>query len=136
MDPTTRIYAGALLLLLVTVELGGRFLLSILRGQPPAVDFNDQRRYTLFRAGHAHAGVLILVALVLAPYLDAATLPGSVKSLSRVCFFAAPLLVSAGFFGGGASFRNERPGGLIRVVYVGAITLAVGLVALAVGLFR
>ena len=51
----SRYVAGALLLIIVTIEYGGWFLSKIVRGQVPMTDF--QRAFA--RAGHAHAGVLV-----------------------------------------------------------------------------
>ena len=56
---TTR-WAGGLLLLLVTVMFGGVSLLRILEDG----DILSEWQVSQFRAGHAHAGVLIILALV------------------------------------------------------------------------
>ena len=52
---------GALLLALVTVETGGYFLTRVVRGSVPA---NELQR-SFFRAGHAHAAVLLVLSLVI-----------------------------------------------------------------------
>jgi hypothetical protein len=55
--------AGVLLLILPTVIYGGYFLLTQLIGLDSGYMQNALRQ-NLFRAGHAHAGVLLLLSLV------------------------------------------------------------------------
>jgi hypothetical protein len=55
-----RITAGIVLLTVVGIESGGLFLLRTLRSDLGLTDF--QR--TFFRAGHAHAGVLVILGLL------------------------------------------------------------------------
>jgi hypothetical protein len=66
----TKVYPIVAVLSLVTVEYGGWALLSFVsarRGQ--LNDFQTQ----FFRAGHAHAGVLLVLSLVYFLYLDSRT---------------------------------------------------------------
>jgi len=49
-----------LLLTIVAIEYGGWFMLRVVRGRQPATPFQQ----AFFRAGHAHAGVLVILALV------------------------------------------------------------------------
>jgi hypothetical protein len=39
--------------------------------------------------------------------------------------FAAPLLISGGFFGGAPKKLDDRPGGLIKLIPIGAVILAI-----------
>jgi hypothetical protein len=52
--------AGILLLTILAVEYGGLTVLRIVRGRQPATEFQK----SFARAGHAHAGVFVLFALV------------------------------------------------------------------------
>jgi|HubBroStandDraft_2_1064218.scaffolds.fasta_scaffold213157_2 hypothetical protein len=61
MTPSTKKYAGTLFLLLVTVETGGNFLFKVLERR---VVIADPTQLAYFRAGPAHAGVILLLALV------------------------------------------------------------------------
>ena len=73
MEPTTLLPAISLLLL-VSVEYGGWSLLGFLTGRGQLGEFREQ----FFRAGHAHAGVLLVLSLVYFLYLDGpGTRPGS-----------------------------------------------------------
>jgi hypothetical protein len=133
---SAKIYAGILLLTLVTVETGGHLLLSLLKGSMPEhKGSKNPLTYTLFRAGHAHAGVLVLVALVANVYVEYAVASEVLTWVVRISLFVAPLGVSLGMFAGGGSADEKKPGRVVNLVYVGAGALAVGLTALAVGLF-
>lgn len=132
MSHTTHLFAGILLITLVTVELGGNFLLKILRGTEKIAPGSPTHAY--FRAGHAHAGVMVILALVGIMYVDAITLPDAVKMAVRCGLFAAPLLVAGGFFGGGAKVVDNKPAALIVLVSVGGLVLAASLATLGVGL--
>ena len=65
MEPTTLLPVISLLLL-VSVEYGGWSLLGFLTGRGQLGEFREQ----FFRAGHAHAGVLLVLSLVYFLYLD------------------------------------------------------------------
>src|SRR5213592_136117 len=71
--------AGILLFTLVAVEYSGTFMLRVVQGKVPVTSF--QRSF--FRAGHAHAGVLVILALLCQIYADAATVSGIQASLAR-----------------------------------------------------
>jgi hypothetical protein len=132
-SPASRFLAGLILILVPTVEIGGLFLLTFIRRRTPGYLDNPVRQ-ALFRAGHAHAGVLVILALVGMFFVDQAALPDAIKPLVRLCLFAAPLLVSAGFFLSVAKPSAQRPNSLIVLVYLGALSLALGVVTLGVGL--
>jgi hypothetical protein len=129
MSNATKLIAGILLLVVPTIEFGGTFLLSVLSGKHP--QFTEFQR-SMFRAGHAHAGVLVILAVLAQVLVDQAKLPNAVAWGTRIGFVVAALLVSGGFFGGGMD--KERPGALIALLWVGAVVLAASLVTLGVGL--
>jgi uncharacterized membrane protein len=125
--------AGILLVLVPTIEFGGYALLRMIAKHIPGYLDNPVRQ-NLWRAGHAHAGVLVLLALVGILYVDQADLADGARTLVRSCLALAPILVSAGFFLSSLPERTERPSGMIALVYVGAVLLAVGAVTLGIGL--
>src|SRR5215467_10947061 len=86
--------AGVLLLTLVAVEYGGYFMLRVVRGRQSATPFQQ----TFFRAGHAHAGVLVTLALVGQILASAAHMSGVLAFLARNGIWAAAILMPAGFF--------------------------------------
>jgi hypothetical protein len=130
-DASLRI-AAILLLSLVTIELGGTYVLRVARGTEPATDL--QRRFT--RAGHAHAGVLVILALVTQPYVDAAAMTGVMGIVARSGVAVAAIAMSAGFFLSVAGRDVVRPNRAIGLLWVGAATLAAGVVTLGVGLLQ
>ena len=133
MSDASRTVAGILLVLVPTIEFGGYSLLRMIAKRIPGYLDNPVRQ-NLWRAGHAHAGVLVLLALVGILYVDQTDLSDGFRTLARSSIAVAPILVSAGFFFSSLSPRAERPNGMIALVYLGAILLAVGAVTLGVGL--
>jgi hypothetical protein len=133
MSDASRTVAGILLVLVPTIEFGGYALLRMIAQRIPGYLDNPVRQ-NLWRAGHAHAGVLVLLALVGILYVDQTDLPDGLRTLARSSIAIAPILVSAGFFFSTLSPRAERPNGMIALVYLGAVLLAVGAVTLGVGL--
>lgn len=129
-DTTTT--AGILLLTIVFVEYGGLFVLRIVRGSFPMTEF--QRAFA--RAGHAHAAVLVTLALVGQLFADAAGLEGLPSVLARNGIWAAAILMPAGFFLSSAPKGTTSPNRMIALLYAGAVALAAGVVSLGIGLLR
>jgi hypothetical protein len=134
MSPQSRLVAGILLIVLPTVEIGGASILSLLIGDPQYAQ-NDLRQ-DLWRAGHAHAGVWLVLALVGLRYVDEATLSEGMRWVVRLAFPAAALLTPAAFFLSVLSPEATEPNALIYLAYIGGVVLAVGLLVLGVGLIR
>jgi hypothetical protein len=135
MSSSSTTLAGILLIAVVTVEFGGLSLLRMITARTPGYLDNPVRQ-NLFRAGHAHAGVWIIFALVALLYVDQAELSDGFKHLVRFSFAAAPILMPLGFFLSVVSPRAERPNGVIVLVLLGGLSLAVGAVTLGVGMIR
>jgi hypothetical protein len=93
-------------------------------------------RQDLWRAGHAHAGVWLILALVALRYVDEANLSDAMKWLVRGSIPIAAILVPAAFFLSVLSPDAKAPNGLIYLAYVGAVLLALGVFVLGVGLVR
>jgi hypothetical protein len=83
-----------------------------------------------YRAGHAHAGVLTLLAILLQIAVDYAAIPGLLVWPVRVGAIAASILVSGGFFV--AAHRRS----LRIVLYTGAVLVAATTLTVGVGLIR
>jgi len=122
--------AGVLLLTIVAIEYGGWFMLRVVRGRQPTTPFQQ----AFFRAGHAHAGVLVTLALVGQILADAARMSGVLAVLARNGIWAAAILMPAGFFLSAAGRGVSAPNRSIALLYAGVVSLAVGVVALGVGL--
>lgn len=136
MEPTlflsenARTTAGVLLLSIIAVEWGGWAMLRIVRGQYPATEFQQ----AFARAGHAHAGVLVTLALVCQLLADATRLEGSLAFVARNGVGAAAILFPLGFFLSSAGRERTAPNRLIAFLYAGVVALGLGVVALGIGL--
>jgi hypothetical protein len=122
--------AGILLLTIVAIEYGGWFMLRVVRGRQPATPF--QRAF--FRAGHAHAGVLVILALVGQILADAAHMSGLLAFFARNGIWAAAILMPTGFFLAAAGKGITTPNRFIVLLYAGIASLALGVVSLGIGL--
>jgi len=131
MTDATKLIAGLLLITVPTIEFGGTFLLSVLSGKHPEL---TEFQRSMFRAGHAHAGVLVILALVALVFTDQASFSTPTGWAVRIGFAAAPILVSAGFFGAAIAKGATRPGGLIALLWIGAVVLAASVITLGIGL--
>jgi hypothetical protein len=93
-------------------------------------------RQDLWRAGHAHAGVYLVLSLVMLLYVDQAVLPPLWKWLARTGTPIAAILIPAAFFLSVVSPTATQPNGLINLAYLGALALAGRVLSLGVGLIR
>jgi len=134
MSPESRRHAGLLLVILPTVIWGGVSILSLLINDPAYMQ--NQLRQDLWRAGHAHAGVLLILALIVFPYVDEARLSERLKRVVRTLIPSAAILLPAAFFLSVLRPDATTPNGFIYLAYVGAVVLVIGLVLLGIGLLR
>jgi hypothetical protein len=134
MSYESRRLAGILLIVLPTVMFGGVSMLSLLIGDPTYM--KNALRQDLWRAGHAHAGVWLVFALVALRYVDEANLSSAMKWFVRGTIPIAAILVPAGFFLSVLSPDATAPNRLIYLAYVGAVLLAAGVLVLGIGLVR
>jgi hypothetical protein len=136
MEPTltlssdSRSTAGVILLAILFVEYGGWFMLRVVRGRVPMTDFQK----SFARAGHAHAGVLVTLALVGLILVDAADVSGVASFLARNGIWAAAVLMPAGFFLSSAGRGVVAPNRLVVLLYAGIASLALGVASLGIGL--
>jgi hypothetical protein len=134
MSPQSRLVAGILLLVLPTVEFGGATILSLLINDPTYAQ-NDLRQ-DLWRAGHAHAGVWLVLSLVALRYVDETTLSEGMRWVVRLSLPIAAILMPLAFFLSILSPEATEPNGLINLAYLGGVSLGVGVLVLGVGLIR
>jgi hypothetical protein len=93
-------------------------------------------RQNFFRAGHAHAGVIVILSLICQFLADAAVLPTPLMWFVRIGAPISAILISAGFFVSVGPPTATEPNRAVALIYVGAVILAVGVVALGIGLLR
>jgi len=97
---------------------------------PPGTLTLDETQAALWRAGHAHAGVWVILSLVLQVMVDGARLPNGLDWTARLGAPVAAIATSGGFFGLAfvPAFR--------WLLYLGGLSLAVSVVLTGVGLLR
>ena len=133
MSPDTRLMVGLSLILVPTIVYGGLTVLGVvtnrLMGSPGPTNLTATQ-IVFYRAGHAHAGVLTLLAMLLQISVEYAAIPSSLVWPVRVAAIAASILVSGGFFAV-AHARSLR-----IVLYTGAVLVAATTLTVGVGLIR
>ena len=134
MSPESRRLAGLLLVILPTVMIGGVSILTLLITDPGYME--NPLRQDLWRAGHAHAGVFLVLSLVALRYVDDAALSARLKWFVRLSIPSAAILIPAAFFLSVLQPDATEPNAFIALAYVGAAMLAGGVIVLGVGLLR
>ncbi len=128
-----RLMAGVTLLTVPTIVYGGLTVLSVVTGGAHGAGAGvalTALQASLFRAGHAHAGVLVILSLVLQVLLDVAELSPRARWIARLTAPLAAILLSGGFFG--LAFAPAFAG----LLWVGAACLVTSVVIAGVGLLR
>jgi hypothetical protein len=131
LSETTRLLCGLTLITVPTIAMGGAFLLQVLTGKAKVGVSPLQQ--TMFRAGHAHAGVLLILALLGNILADGMTLPLFLNWTGRLSLGLAPVLVPSGFFLSVLK-TPDKVGGLIQLTYLGMIALFIGVLIIGTGL--
>ena len=129
MEPT-KVFPIVALLSLAGVEYGGWALLSFLTAREGLSDF--QKRF--FRAGHAHAGVLLVLSLVYFVYLDRTEFSEATQWIVGAVLLGGILAQSGGFFLHMAVGDSGQSSVGTRVTRAGALAIGVALVVLAIGI--
>ena len=109
---------------------GGYSLRRLLESGDRLSEF--QRTY--FRAGHAHAGVLLVLSLVYYQYLAATTLADTAQWIACLVVLIGILAQSGGFFLHMATGQPGRSSSGTTVTAVGAVLLAAAMLYLAYAL--
>jgi len=129
MQQETLVTVGVLLLALVTVESGGVFLTRVVGGDVPATDF--QRGF--YRAGHAHAAVLLVLSIAILSVVDDAALSAPWDAVARFGVPVAAILMPAGFFLSAIGRGRERPNRWAALLWAGVLVLTLSLIVAGVG---
>lgn len=131
MRPTTPL-AAIVLFSIVAVEFGGWSLLGFLTSQDRLTPFEEQ----FFRAGHGHAGVLLILALVYLLLMDRTRFTRRTQLGLCLTLLAGILLQSGGFFVHMLIGEETTASAGTWLTRSGAVLLAVALISLGVGLLR
>lgn len=116
---------------LPTVMYGGYSLLRLLNRGDALTPF----QVTWFRAGHAHAGVLLLMSLLYYTFLDRTSLSVGVKHAACAALVVGILAQSGGFFLHMLMGEPNQASIGTTVTVTGAILLACATLVLVYGLF-
>jgi Ni,Fe-hydrogenase I cytochrome b subunit len=135
MTKETKTMSGAILLSVPSIAYGGYFLLGVLSGNYTELELTGFQQ-SMFRAGHAHAGVLVILSLIAQIFCDHASLSRSWKWVARITLPASALLISGGFFAAASTPGSSEPNAMIIILYLGIAVLVTGLITLGVGLIR
>ncbi|GIK40834.1 MAG: hypothetical protein BroJett011_46670 [Chloroflexota bacterium] len=129
-----KLVSGVILLVVPTIMCGGITLLGILTegvaGIVPGALSLNETQWSLWRAGHAHAGVWVILSLVMQVLIDSTRLSTSMMWVARISAPVAAVALSGGFFG--LAFFPEFQ----WLLYFGGLSLIVALVLTGVGLLR
>jgi hypothetical protein len=126
---------GIILITVPTIQYGGYFLLTSLMDKGSGYMDNPLRQ-NFFRAGHAHAGVIVILSLICQMLADAALLPIPMLWFVRIGVPLSAILISVGFFFSVLPPTATQASGAVSLIYAGALILAVGVITLGVGLLR
>src|SRR5438477_9819781 len=89
--------SGIILITVTTIQYGGYFLLTSLMNKGSGYMENPPRQ-NFFRAGHAHAGVIVILSLVCQMLGDAVVLHAPLLWFVRIGVPLSAILMSAGPF--------------------------------------
>lgn len=128
--------AAIILVVYPTVVLGGVSVLWLWITRKAPYYRSNPLRQRLWAAGHAHAGVLLLLSLVALLLLEHAELSSGWQQVARWTFPAAAILLPAAYFLSVVRADATEPSPLVNLAYAGAISLTVGMLTLGIGLFQ
>ena len=126
---TLRIFSIIAWIAIPTVMYGGYALLGMLsRGEL------SEFQQTYFRAGHAHAGVLLLMALLYHHYMEQTKLSPTMKVAGASVVLVGILAQSGGFFLHMLVGQPGSPSSGTTMTTIGAVLLAGAVLFLVYGL--
>ncbi|SFW44186.1 hypothetical protein [Amycolatopsis australiensis] len=125
MHGPTQLFTVIALVSLPTVMYGGYALMGVMRDRK----LTEHQR-AMFRAGHAHAGVLLVLALVALQILSRTTLSDTTQWIACFLLLFGILAQSGGFFVHLIPGKGSLGG---RVTSVGAVLLAAATLLTAYG---
>ncbi|ORV40780.1 hypothetical protein AWC00_16005 [Mycobacterium conspicuum] len=122
MTPYMSVAVGGTIISVVTIAFGGTFLLRVGTG---AHEANGLQK-SFFRAGHAHAGVLVMLGLLLAVLGNAVGASSGWANGGAITVLMAAILMPTGFFLSVLGQNPTRPNRMIACVWLGATLLVTG----------
>ena len=125
----SRVFSIITWLAIPTVIYGGYSLLCLLTkgGLSPF-------KQTFFRAGHAHAGVLLLLALLYHNYMEQTTLSAGLKTIAGILLIVGILAQSGGLFLHMAIGKPDQRSAGITMTMTGAVLIVLAILMLVYGI--
>ena len=131
----SRLMCGLTLITIPSIQFGGYFLLQVISGKVSELELTSFQQ-AMFRAGHAHAGVIIILSLISQVLVDASALKRAGEWIVRAGIPFSAVCISGGFFLSALEPGAQAPNAWVGLIYGGAILLAGGLVVLGIGLIK
>lgn len=125
--------SGLILITVPAIVFGGFFLFTQVISRAKGYADNPLRR-SLFTAGHAHAGVLIMFSLILQPLVDQTDMSSVLTTIARLGVPLAAILMPLGFFLSVPMPDAKHTNRMRYFVYAGAIAVATSVFVLGIGL--
>lgn len=122
LSSSAMITSGIVLITVISIAYGGTFMLRIASGAQGA----NALQKTFFRAGHAHAGVLVILGLVVTLIMDASH-AGVWGEVVADAVLACAILVPAGFFFSAIGHDPKRPNRWRALIWIGFVVLTLAL---------
>lgn len=129
MSASALISCGIVLFTIVAIAYGGTFLLRVVAGDVPT----NELQKSSFRAGHAHAGALVTLGLVVRLLTQQEGVPAWADTLGTGVLIAA-ILMPLGFFLSVIGKNPKRRNAWRWSIYAGGASLSVGVVGAGIGL--
>lgn len=129
MEPSNLIMCGVVLLTVVGIAYGGAFLLRVRAGEVPV----NAYQAASFRAGHAHAGVLVTLGLVVQLLTAQPGVPAWAATAGTGVLWSA-ILMPLGFFLSVIGKDRTTRNGWRYCIGAGAAVLTLGVGGAGVGL--
>src|SRR5258706_7682775 len=120
MTREARLLSGIILITVPAIQYGGYFLLTSLVNRGSGYIENPLRQ-NFFRAGHAHAGVIVILSLVCQILADSAVLRSPLVWVVRIGVPLSAILISAGFFFSMLPPAATKPSAPVGLIYLGAV---------------
>lgn len=128
--PIVVIVLGVTVLSVAGIASGGTFLLRVSSGKRQA----NQLQKSFFRAGHAHAGVLVTLGLTLAVLGRVADANPGWSQAGAIAVLSAAIFIPAAFFLPVLGTDPHRPGRAFGLIWLGVAALVFGVLSSGISL--
>ena len=118
MSPQSIRIAGIILVVIPTIVWGGFFLYVQLVSKATVYKDHPLRR-GMYTAGHAHAGVLVMLGLIMQPFVDQLSMAPALEWIARLAVPMAAIAMPLGFFLSVPGPGTDRPNAMRYFIHLG-----------------